>query len=692
MERKVLAFSIVLFLIIGVLAGFSYYDITPNNSSRSGNIPLKSVSPVERNLPVQNPTDGNPIQNAGINYMDNFDGANDTTALKARGYKVFYRSGGAQVGATWFQGNPAVFPAFNGPLDGYVAANFQVVSGTNNIDNWLILPRVNTGANDSLFFYSRAPGGSTFPDSIRVMYSTVGDSVPEAASWVELGRFKVNTADVWELRGFKPTAAGANARFAIRYKVVNGGPTGANSDFIGIDALTIGAQPPPPLVDIVEVSNVYALGKKPIICYDTNYIRVRLSHKRAQTDTINVNTRIKNVGGFVKFNINDVIIMTGVRDSIITRFYTKPDSIKVDSIIATATANGEQVTTNNRATYLSQNTPNGWNYAIESDPVDGGVGFNGGTGDFVAKFYANCSLPIYAVDLTFDAIVGGGNQPYNVVIFADAGGIPGAVLYTSAPLVSPPGAATPQLVTHNLPIPVNISGNFYVGISQTGTVNIAFGFQDETPIRNNSFFFRAPVGTGVWTDFSSAGANFRLDICPRTSLNLNLTLLIEGFWNGTTNISDTVTVELHSTTTPFALIDDAKSVKSASGTLSLSFNAPGDEAYYIVIRHRNALETWSKAGGVVFAPNPKSYDFTTAASQAFGNNLTFKAGKFTLYSGDVNQDGVIDLTDLSMVDNDAFNFIGGYVPTDVNGDGLVDVADAAIVDNNAFNFIGVIRP
>ncbi len=46
------------------------------------------------------------------------------------------------------------------------------------------------------------------------------------------------------------------------------------------------------------------------------------------------------------------------------------------------------------------------------------------------------------------------------------------------------------------------------------------------------------------------------------------------------------------------------------------------------------------------------------------------------YSSDVNQDGVIDLADGSLIDNDAFNFEAGYLPTDMNCDEVIDLADA----------------
>jgi len=90
-----------------------------------------------------------------------------------------------------------------------------------------------------------------------------------------------------------------------------------------------------------------------------------------------------------------------------------------------------------------------------------------------------------------------------------------------------------------------------------------------------------------------------------------------------------------------------------------------------------------------------TYNFSTAATQAYGDNMPqINAAplRFGNYSGDVNQDGIIDLADGSLIDNDAFNFESGYLPTDVNGDGIIDVADAVYADNNGFNFVGKITP
>jgi len=62
------------------------------------------------------------------------------------------------------------------------------------------------------------------------------------------------------------------------------------------------------------------------------------------------------------------------------------------------------------------------------------------------------------------------------------------------------------------------------------------------------------------------------------------------------------------------------------------------------------------------------------------------------YSGDVDQDGIVDLTDMSLIFNDGLIFASGYLPTDLNGDSVVDVGDAVFADNNGFNFVSKITP
>ncbi len=173
---------------------------------------------------------------------------------------------------------------------------------------------------------------------------------------------------------------------------------------------------------------------------------------------------------------------------------------------------------------------------------------------------------------------------------------------------------------------------------------------------------------------------------------LNLNLLIEGLYNGSSMIADTVTVELRNVNSPFELVHQKKAVVNSVGSANVIFNSSIEsELYYIVVKHRNSIETWSDAGNP-FTNGTMSYDFTTSQNKAYGNNLTQKGTMWCIYSGDVDQDGMVDLSDLILVDNDNANFVTGYVSSDVNGNNNSDLSDMIIVDNNNAAFVGKVVP
>ena len=65
---------------------------------------------------------------------------------------------------------------------------------------------------------------------------------------------------------------------------------------------------------------------------------------------------------------------------------------------------------------------------------------------------------------------------------------------------------------------------------------------------------------------------------------------------------------------------------------------------------------------------------------------------FAIYSGDINQDGNIDLSDFPFWDDDNSNFNFGYIVTDLNGDGNCDLNDYPFWDANNSNFVYAHRP
>jgi hypothetical protein len=157
-------------------------------------------------------------------------------------------------------------------------------------------------------------------------------------------------------------------------------------------------------------------------------------------------------------------------------------------------------------------------------------------------------------------------------------------------------------------------------------------------------------------------------------------------------LQDTVTLELHNTAAPFTIVESQKAVLNNSGKGTFYFsNAVNGTSYYLVVKHRNGVETWS-SNPVSLISYVLSYDFTTASSQAFGSNLVKIGTKWCIYNGDVNQDGLIDLSDLIAVDNDNANYVTGFAVTDVNGDGLVDLSDLILVDNNNMNYVSKVVP
>ncbi|MBS1516868.1 MAG: FG-GAP repeat protein [Bacteroidetes bacterium] len=201
-----------------------------------------------------------------------------------------------------------------------------------------------------------------------------------------------------------------------------------------------------------------------------------------------------------------------------------------------------------------------------------------------------------------------------------------------------------------------------------------------------------------WRYYTNYVPNPSAGFRPKSNLlYLNLTMFIEGFYNAGTDamVGDTVKVFLRNSSSPYSIVDSSKSFVSSAGLGIYTFsNAVNGTNYYIHMKHRNSIETWSKTVQQ-FTSSALAYNFTTANTQAYGNNMIqidASPVKFGIYSGDVNQDGTIDLADGSLIDNDAFNFVSGYVSTDVNGDGIVDLADAVFTDNNGFNFVGKITP
>lgn len=209
--------------------------------------------------------------------------------------------------------------------------------------------------------------------------------------------------------------------------------------------------------------------------------------------------------------------------------------------------------------------------------------------------------------------------------------------------------------------------------------------------------------------FSGSGT-FTLDIANTggaCSSVVNLKMFIEGYYIGggaMTTVADnqagnpptstdveTITVELHDATAPYALAATTTAMLKTDGTVTANFNTAPSGSYYIAVLTRNAIQTWSATPQTV-GSTPITYNFSDAITKAYADNMIeIEAGIFAFFSGDItdglSQDGLIDGADYSKWEADNNDFAFGVFATDLNGDGLVDGADYSIWESNNNNFI-----
>ena len=200
----------------------------------------------------------------------------------------------------------------------------------------------------------------------------------------------------------------------------------------------------------------------------------------------------------------------------------------------------------------------------------------------------------------------------------------------------------------------------------------------------------APCGT------ASSGTAFTIG----SSTTLNVHVLIEGYHLGggvmpevsATGVCDTVTVVLAAAASPGVDFATARAAINTSGWGAFVFSGLTPGSYYIGVRHRNSIETWS-ASAISLSAGSATYDFTTASTQAYGGNLrNLGGGRFALFSGDVNQDDLIESADYGAVENAVVGFLSGYQVEDLTGDNLVESTDYSLIENNLMGFIFSIRP
>ncbi len=166
------------------------------------------------------------------------------------------------------------------------------------------------------------------------------------------------------------------------------------------------------------------------------------------------------------------------------------------------------------------------------------------------------------------------------------------------------------------------------------------------------------------------------------------------------DIADTLSVFLAEASEPWNYVHEFHGLTvNPDGVISTSVPTLVTGSWYIVIKHRNSVETWS-AQPVSFSGNVVDYNFTSPVSMAFGDNLKEIApgsGIYAIFAGDVTsatgfQDGYVDVFDNNEIFNLAQTGSFGYITGDITGDGFVDIFDMVLVFNNLQLGAGMLTP
>lgn len=260
--------------------------------------------------------------------------------------------------------------------------------------------------------------------------------------------------------------------------------------------------------------------------------------------------------------------------------------------------------------------------------------------------------------------------------------------------------------------PVNGGINpFYQWKRNGGVVGSNSNIYSDYTLSNNDDIVCEMTSNASCTSGNPAISN-SINMIVNSCVQLNLKVFIQGYYRGGNamaavvdpdlypTLCDSLIIELHNANAPFNIQYYTKGVIDINGNGQFIF-PPGilNNNYFIVVRHRNALETWSN-NPVLFNASTVQYDFSTSASNAFGaNQVDLGDGNFALWSGDVNngitpgiQDGLINNLDHVNIEDAIGLFITGYEIIDLTGDGIVESSDYSLIEYNSILSISVLRP
>jgi len=454
------------------------------------------------------------------------EGFDDITTLTAAGWAQ--QNLGTPVGTNpnWVQGNATVFPANSGATNAFIAANYQSVTGANTISNWLFTPQRTFNNGDVISFFTRTAG--SFADNLQVRLSTSGASVNAGTTNTSVGDFTTllleinptlvvaNYPTTWTQYSITISGLGAptSGRLAFRYFVTDGGPSGNNSNYIGIDDYVytpVGAPTEPNLAvsspnrgqyTIIPLNQVTAL---PLSATITNSGTAAASDA---TLTVNVYQLPSTLVQTTSSTPTSLAIGANTVASAGTFTPTMVGDYYLEYIV---TATGDVIGTNDTTQFILQVDDS--TYARDYANVDGvtgtvGIGAGGGQNSRLGQTFnlvngdTLTSIDIFIANT--DASLAG--QPLRVHVYATAAGVPTTLLGST-------DAFTMDTTTNtlwNLPITGGLvlpAGMFAVAVEENDS-NITVGNTTSIYTVGTVFVKWDGNASGAWTAIDAFPASF----------------------------------------------------------------------------------------------------------------------------------------------------------------------------------------
>lgn len=485
------------------------------------------------------------------------EGFEDITTLPAAGWVSNNLSTPIGTNPNWAQGNVASpFPANSG--SGFIFANYNNVAGAATISNWLIAPNRTLNNGDVISFYTRTVDAPSFADRLELRLSLNGTSTNIGATNTSVGDFTtvlvtVNPTlvatsypNIWTqytvtLSGLAGPTSG---RVALRYFVTNGGPTGANSDFIGVDdfvytpfgtamAANVTVTSPVKNYTSIPLSQVTAL---PLTATVTNNGTAPTSDAML---TVNV-YQLPDLVTPIQTTMSTAGTLAIGANAVQTAGTFMPLVVGDYLIRYISSCTGNTVTTADTANYSI--TISNTTYARDNGQISGSVGIGAGPTGYIGSMYTITtateldSVLIALSKLGSDVVSGDGvGDSTRISVYNVAAGIPSTIIGQSPVYVFTPADTLGLVITTHAISAVgggNLSlapGVYFIAVTEyntnVGVANTVDIFkantcyagwtgQAFTPIESfGAGFARTPVIRPILSDCISTSSSTSTNVC-----------------------------------------------------------------------------------------------------------------------------------------------------------------------------------